>query len=127
MHTSNNEELRIKNEELLLYGSSFLPKTVLTIAGHDPTSGAGVTSDLKTFQHFGVYGLSVITALTVQNTAGVISVNPIDAALVEAQLDALASDIHIDAIKIGMLASKEIVSCVASFISKHSIPTVFDP
>jgi hydroxymethylpyrimidine/phosphomethylpyrimidine kinase len=127
MYQNNNEELGIRNEELLLQDSSYLPKTVLTIAGHDPTSGAGITSDLKTFQHFGVYGLSVITALTVQNTRCVISVNPIDAALVEAQLEALAIDIHIDSIKIGMLASEEIVSCVVRFLSKHSAPVVLDP
>jgi hydroxymethylpyrimidine/phosphomethylpyrimidine kinase len=119
---------RIKNEELLLRNSSFeLPKTVLTIAGHDPTSGAGITSDLKTFQYFGVYGVSVITAVTVQNTLGVISVVPISAKLVEAQLNTLASDIKIDVVKIGMLASEEIVSCVARFVAKLSVPIVLDP
>jgi len=127
MYTVNNDELGIRNEELILQDSSFFPKTVLTIAGHDPTSGAGITSDLKTFQHFGVYGLSVVTALTVQNTLAVFSANPVDAAIVDAQLDVLASDIHIDAIKIGMLASEEIISCVARFISKRSILTVLDP
>jgi hydroxymethylpyrimidine/phosphomethylpyrimidine kinase len=128
MHLVKNDELRIKNEELLLHHSSIeLPKTVLTIAGHDPTSGAGVTSDLKTFQYFGVYGLSVITALTVQNTHGVIAVNPVDASIVKAQLDALASDMHIDGIKIGMLPNEGILKCVASFVADHPAHIVLDP
>jgi hydroxymethylpyrimidine/phosphomethylpyrimidine kinase len=127
MNPIKNEELRMKNEGSLLHSSSFIPKTVLTIAGHDPTSGAGITSDLKTFQHFGVYGLSVITALTVQNTHGVISVSPVDVKLIESQLDALANDFEIEVIKIGMLASEEIVSCVARFVSNHSALVVLDP
>ncbi len=103
------------------------PAVVLTIGGSDPTGGAGIQADLKTFQQLGVHGLSVITAVTVQNTTGVISTNPVSAELVRAQLDALASDINFDAIKIGMLTTAEVVRVVAEFISAQNVPTVLDP
>jgi hydroxymethylpyrimidine/phosphomethylpyrimidine kinase len=100
---------------------------VLSIGGSDPTGGAGIQADLKTFQHFGIHGLSVVTAVTVQNTSGVISTNPINAEIVRAQLAALASDIKIDAIKIGMLATAEMVRVVAEFVAAWNVPTVLDP
>ncbi len=103
------------------------PRVVLSIGGSDPTSGAGIQADLKTFQYFDVHGLSVITAITVQNTSGVLSTNPVSVELVQAQLAALASDITFDAIKIGMLTSAEVVRAVAEFVASHNVPTVLDP
>ncbi len=103
------------------------PSVVLSIGGSDPTGGAGIQADLKTFQHFGVHGLSVVTAVTVQNTSGVIATNPVSAELVRAQLAALASDIKIDAIKIGMLTSPDVVRVVAEFVAAQAVPAVLDP
>jgi hydroxymethylpyrimidine/phosphomethylpyrimidine kinase len=103
------------------------PAVLLSIGGSDPTGGAGIQADLKTFQHFGVHGLSVITAVTVQNTTGVLSTNPVSAELVHAQLAALADDIRFNAIKIGMLTTAEVVHVVAEFIAAQNIPTVLDP
>ncbi len=107
--------------------SSERPRVVLTIGGSDPTGGAGIQADLKTFQHFGVHGLSVITAVTVQNTSGVLSTNPVSSELVEAQLSTLADDIKIDAIKIGMLTTADVVRVVAEFVKSQNVPTVLDP
>lgn len=103
------------------------PRVVLTIGGSDPTGGAGIQADLKTFQHFGVHGLSVITAVTVQNTTGVISTNPVSAELVQAQLNALSEDIAIDAIKIGMLTTADVVDVITNFVKKQDVPMVLDP
>jgi hydroxymethylpyrimidine/phosphomethylpyrimidine kinase len=100
---------------------------VLAIGGSDPTSGAGIQADLKTFQHFGIHGLSVVTAVTVQNTSGVISTNPVSAELVRSQLIALVNDIKIDAIKIGMLTTTDVVRVVAEFTALQKIPIVLDP
>ena len=107
--------------------SSGRPRVVLTVGGSDPTGGAGIQADLKTFQHFGVHGLSVVTAVTVQNTHGVRSANPVEPELVEAQLSALGEDIPIDAIKIGMLTTSEVVEVVSNFVAKQRVPTVVDP
>jgi hydroxymethylpyrimidine/phosphomethylpyrimidine kinase len=109
-----------------MHPASSLP-IVLTIGGSDPTAGAGIQADLKTFQHLGAYGVSVVTAVTVQNTLGVLTINPLSAYLVEAQLDVLANDLRIDAIKIGMLTSGEVVEVVARFIEGRSVPVVLDP
>jgi hydroxymethylpyrimidine/phosphomethylpyrimidine kinase len=103
------------------------PPIVLTIGGSDPTTGAGIQADLKTFQHIGAYGVSVVTAVTVQNTRGVFATNPLAANLVEAQLSVLADDISIDAIKIGMLTSSNVIEVVSTFIAAHKIPVVLDP
>jgi len=103
------------------------PQTVLTIAGHDPTGGAGITADLKVIQQFGLHGLSVVTAVTVQNTNGVISTNPVSADVVKAQLYALAADMNIDAIKIGMLTTADVVRVVAKFVEARHVPVVLDP
>jgi hydroxymethylpyrimidine/phosphomethylpyrimidine kinase len=107
--------------------SSERPAVVLTIGGSDPTGGAGIQADLKTFQHFGVHGLSVVTAVTVQNTTGVLSTNPISTELVLAQLSALANDIKFDAIKIGMLTTADMVHAVAEFVAAQHVPIVLDP
>jgi hydroxymethylpyrimidine/phosphomethylpyrimidine kinase len=102
--------------------------TVLTIAGSDPSGGAGVQADLKTFAAFGVYGLSVITAITVQNTQGVERVAALEGDLVEAQIEALAGDIEVHATKIGMLANAAIVEAVTAAIDEIDLPlVVLDP
>src|SRR5690349_8365603 len=98
-----------------MHPASTLP-IILTIGGSDPTAGAGIQADLKTFQHLGAYGVSVVTAVTVQNTRGVFATNPLPVNLVEAQLDVLTNDMAIDAIKIGMLTSKDIVESIARFV-----------
>jgi hydroxymethylpyrimidine/phosphomethylpyrimidine kinase len=92
---------------------------VLTIAGSDSSGGAGIQADLKTFSALGVYGASVITALTAQNTHGVRAVHAPDSAFVTAQLDAVFEDIRIDAVKIGMLANADIVRAVAAALRRY--------
>lgn len=100
----------------------------LTIAGSDSGGGAGIQADLKTFTSLGVYGTSVITSVTAQNTEGVFGVYDIPLEGIHKQLEAVFSDIGTDAIKIGMLSNKEIVQEVASFLKKmKGIPIVLDP
>jgi hydroxymethylpyrimidine/phosphomethylpyrimidine kinase len=94
-------------------------RAVLTIAGSDPSGGAGVQGDLKTFAAQGVYGMAVITALTVQNTRGVTRVEPVAAELVGEQIAAVVSDIEPRAIKIGMLATGPIVRVVVDVLRRH--------
>lgn len=99
------------------------PPVVLTIAGFDPSSGAGITADIKTIAAHGCYGLACITALTVQSTAGVRRVEPIAPDLVKETLQDLFKDIEIDAIRIGMLGSAEVAEAVVDFLdSKDSKP-----
>jgi hydroxymethylpyrimidine/phosphomethylpyrimidine kinase len=95
--------------------------TALTIAGSDPSGGAGVQADLKTFAASGVFGLSAITAVTVQNTLGVSDVWPVPAHLVSAQIDAVVTDLGANATKIGMLATAEIVDAVVAAIRRHAL------
>lgn len=101
--------------------------TVLSIAGSDCSGGAGIQADLKTIGAFGVYGMSVITAITVQNTCGVYRVQPVDAGIVSEQLHAVWEDIPPDAVKIGMVATAENVTAIASVLGKHPAPLVLDP
>jgi hydroxymethylpyrimidine/phosphomethylpyrimidine kinase len=96
------------------------PPVVLTIAGFDPSSGAGVTADIKTIAAHGCYGVACVTALTVQSTAGVRRMEAVDAALVAETLEELAGDISIAAIRIGMLGSAKVVRAVAEFLSQRS-------
>ena len=101
---------------------------VLTIAGFDPSSGAGVTADIKTIAAHGCYGVSCITALTVQSTAGVRRVEPISPELVTETLEELASDVPIAAIHIGMLATGGGVRAVAEFLERQTAKNVvLDP
>jgi hydroxymethylpyrimidine/phosphomethylpyrimidine kinase len=93
-------------------------KIALTIAGSDSGGGAGIQADLKTFHQFGVYGTSAIVALTAQNTLGVRLVEPASAAMVEAQLAAVAEDLAPDAVKSGMLGTAATVRQVAALISR---------
>jgi len=95
------------------------PHVALTIAGSDPSGGAGIQADLKTFSALGVFGTSVITALTAQNTRGVTGVHVVPAEFVIEQLETLVADVRLDAIKIGMLANAEIVGAVADFLGRH--------
>ncbi|HVA17423.1 MAG TPA: bifunctional hydroxymethylpyrimidine kinase/phosphomethylpyrimidine kinase, partial [Candidatus Dormibacteraeota bacterium] len=104
------------------------PPILLTIAGFDPSCGAGVAADLKTFAAHNCYGIAAITALTVQSTQGVASVHVTPAATLRAQLDALASDMQIAAVKIGMLGNKANAAAVAEFLDKHKFAhVVLDP
>ena len=102
--------------------------TVLTIAGTDPSGGAGIQADLKTFSALGCYGMSVITALVAQNTTGVRAIHNIPADFVQQQLDAVMEDIRPDAIKIGMVHTSQLVEIIAATLKKYpDIPVVFDP
>lgn len=104
------------------------PPVVLTIAGFDPTSGAGVTADIKTIAAHGCYGIACITALTVQSTAGVLRVEPASGDIVRQTLGELASDITIAAVRIGMLGSADVVEAVAEFLDTSKPPNVvLDP
>jgi hydroxymethylpyrimidine/phosphomethylpyrimidine kinase len=103
-------------------------RTALTIAGSDPSGGAGIQADLKTFAAFGLYGASAVTAITVQSTRGVDEVAPLSADLVTAQIEAIAGDLAIAATKIGMLATAAIVEAVAAAIEELDLPlVVVDP
>lgn len=104
------------------------PKVVLSIAGFDPSSGAGVTADLKTIAAHGCYGICCITALTVQSTQGVRRVEPISGALVRESLEELFADFDPQAVKIGMLGSAEVVQTVAECLGSAKPPNiVLDP
>ena len=85
----------------------------LTIAGSDSGGGAGIQADLKTFSALGVYGSSVITALTAQNTLGVQGIQAVDAAFVRQQMDSVLGDLAVVAVKIGMLGTAEVIAAVA--------------
>lgn len=99
----------------------------LTIAGSDSGGGAGIQADLKTMSALGVYGASVITAVTAQNTRAVTSVHGIPVPVIRAQIDAVLDDLDVRAIKIGMLATPEIISTVADAIARFDGPIVLDP
>jgi hydroxymethylpyrimidine/phosphomethylpyrimidine kinase len=100
----------------------------LTIAGSDSGAGAGIQADLKTFAALGVYGLTVVTAITAQNTLGVRAVQDVDADVIAAQLDAVAEDFSIGALKTGMLSSAAIIETIAAGIQRHRLgPLVVDP
>jgi hydroxymethylpyrimidine/phosphomethylpyrimidine kinase len=104
-----------------------IPK-LLSIAGSDPSGGAGVQADLKTFSALGCYGMAVVTALTAQNTTGVTRVFPIPPDVVAAQIDAIFSDIAVDAVKIGMLAEPAIAAAVAQSLRRAGAENiVLDP
>jgi hydroxymethylpyrimidine/phosphomethylpyrimidine kinase len=103
-------------------------KTALTIAGSDPTGGAGIQLDIKVFQTFDVHGLSAITAITAQNTASVKSINPVESNVVKHQIDVLLEDIRVDAVKIGMLYRKSVANAVSTVIRENELRNVvLDP
>lgn len=101
--------------------------TALTIAGSDSGGGAGIQADLKTFSALGVFGTSVLTAVTAQNTQAVTAVHPIPEDIVAAQIKAVLSDIRVDAVKIGMLGTGSLVRCVADALADYAGPLVLDP
>src|ERR1700678_596936 len=108
------------------------PPVVLTIAGFDPSSGAGVTADIKTIAAHGCYGVACITAITVQSTAGVLQVEPVDPDLVTETLNELAADMAIAAVHIGMLGTAKVAGAGAAFLArrqgKSKLPNiVLDP
>src|SRR5947209_7479027 len=105
----------------------FLPRA-LTIAGSDSGGGAGIQADLKTFHAFGVYGMSVLTAITAQNTVGVQGVETLTPAFITMQFESVVSDIGVDALKTGMLGTAAVVRAVAAMIAQAGLTTlVVDP
>jgi hydroxymethylpyrimidine/phosphomethylpyrimidine kinase len=104
------------------------PPVALTIAGSDPSGGAGIQADIKTFSALGVYATSVVTALTAQNTRGVSGVHVVPTAFVVKQLETLVEDVRLDAVKIGMLANADTVAAVTDFLRSHPVEhVVLDP
>jgi hydroxymethylpyrimidine/phosphomethylpyrimidine kinase len=101
---------------------------VLTIAGSDSGGGAGIQADLKTFSALGCYGMSVITALTAQNTVAVTGIQPVPPAFIARQIDVVMEDIGVDAVKVGMLHSTEVIETVAERLTRYAGPQiVLDP
>jgi hydroxymethylpyrimidine/phosphomethylpyrimidine kinase len=100
----------------------------LTIAGSDSGGGAGIQADLKTFSALGVYGASVVTALTAQNTKGVFAIHQVPAQFITAQMDAVFSDLHVGAVKIGMLGSAAASAAIGAALRQYRPPNVvLDP
>ncbi len=99
-------------------------KTALTIAGSDPSGGAGLQADLKTFAAHGVYGMSAITSVTSQNTLGVTGVFDIPTEVVKTQLDAIFTDIFPNSVKIGMLSSSEIINAIADKLIEYNVKNI---
>ena len=100
---------------------------VLSIAGSDPSGGAGIQADLKAISANGAYAMAVVTALTAQNTTGVSGIHLVPAEFVSAQIEAVFDDIRVDAVKIGMIATAEIAQAVAQSLKIRSVPIVLDP
>ncbi len=101
---------------------------ILSIAGSDPSGGAGVQGDIKTFSALGCYGMAAVTALTAQNTLGVQAVQPVRADFVAAQIDSIFSDISVDAVKIGMIGAPDNVAAIAVGLRRHAARNiVLDP
>lgn len=103
-------------------------RKVLTIAGSDSCGGAGIQADLKTFSAHGVYGMSVITAVTAQNTMGVFGVQDISVELIEKQIEAVFDDITVDAVKIGMVSKSDTIGAISQSLEKYGVKNlVVDP
>lgn len=100
---------------------------ILSIAGSDPSSGAGIQGDMKTFQSYGIYGLSVITAVTSQNTTRFVDVKPVMPTLVKSQIRSVLEDFQVDAIKIGMVYNKQTIRAIYSELANANIPVILDP
>jgi hydroxymethylpyrimidine/phosphomethylpyrimidine kinase len=111
-----------------LPNSNGAPPVALTIAGFDPSGGAGVAADLKTFAAHNCYGVAAITALTIQNTQKVEAVQPVSATFLSDCLESLAADGHLLAVKVGMLATADNARVVGAFLAAHpALPVVLDP
>lgn len=105
-----------------------MPPNVLSIAGSDPSGGAGIQADLKTFSALGVYGASVITALTAQNTLGVQRVHDVPADFVAAEIDSVFSDLAVAAVKIGMVSRPAVIAALADGLARYQAgPVILDP
>lgn len=114
-------------DEGMTVNSTFIAN-VLSIAGSDPSGGAGIQADLKAFSARGCYGMAAVTALTAQNTQGVSAVHALDPDFVAEQISMVFADIRVDAVKIGMIANARIARAVASALGPHrDIPIVLDP
>ncbi|WP_332663115.1 bifunctional hydroxymethylpyrimidine kinase/phosphomethylpyrimidine kinase [Aeromicrobium sp.] len=101
---------------------------MLSIAGSDPSGGAGIQADLKTAAALGAYGATVITALTAQNTLGVTGIHAVPVHFITAQYDAVVDDLDVRAVKIGMLGSVDVIEAVAAMLRRHPVPAVvLDP
>jgi len=100
---------------------------ILSIGGSDPSSGAGIQSDIKTFSNHNVYGFTAVTAITSQNTRKVTSIEPVSTKSLRAQLDSILSDFHIDAIKIGMVYNSQIIKVIHSKLRNIKVPIIVDP
>ena len=100
---------------------------ILSIAGSDPSSGAGIQNDLKTFSRYGAYGLTVITSITSQNTSKFSGVIPLTSKAVSEQLNSVFSDFKINAIKIGMVYNSSLIKIISSKLKKSKIPIIVDP
>jgi hydroxymethylpyrimidine/phosphomethylpyrimidine kinase len=101
---------------------------VVTFAGTDPSGGAGIQADIKAISATGSYAASIITALVAQNTQGVQAIEDVSVAFIQQQIDAVFSDLHVDAIKIGMLHTQDVIDVVANALRTYSIPhVVVDP
>ncbi len=104
-------------------------RNVLSIAGSDPSGGAGIQADLKAFSARGTYGMAALTALTAQNTQGVSAIHALPPEFVRAEIEAVFADIRVDAVKIGMIANADIADTVARALEAHAtrVPIVLDP
>jgi len=100
---------------------------LLSIGGSDPSAGAGIQSDVKSFSEFGAYGLTVITAITSQNTSSFGMIEPVSKKILENQLESVLTDFKIDGIKIGMVFNSEIIKTLYQQLKKLKIPIVVDP
>ena len=100
---------------------------ILSIGGSDPSSGAGIQSDIKTFSDNDIYGFTVVTAITSQNTKKVTSIEPVSKKSLELQLDSILSDFDIDAIKIGMVYNSQIIKIIYSKLKNIKVPIIVDP
>jgi len=100
---------------------------ILSVGGSDPSSGAGIQSDIKTFSNYDVYGFTIVTTITSQNTRKVTSIEPVSAKSLRAQFDSILSDFHIDAIKIGMVYNSQIIKVIHSKLRNIKVPIVIDP
>lgn len=103
------------------------PCTALTIAGSDSGGGAGIQADIKTFEEWEVYGMSVLTSLTAQNTTGVQGVHHVPVPFIETQLKSIEEDLPVDVIKTGMVATKEAAKVVGEWVARQHSPYVCDP
>ena len=103
------------------------PARILIIAGSDSGGGAGIQADIKTVTMLGGYAMTAVTAITAQNTLGVQAVHPVPTEMVIAQIESVVSDIGVDAIKIGMIGSAKTADAVAEYLTRLTVPIIFDP